>query len=372
MRYFFSTGEPSGELSAVVLAQAIAGVDAQASFEGIGAQRMRDAGFTLWRDNSGWAAMGPLAAIPKIPPLLLACIQTAHHIKRERPDLVVLIDFGAFNVRLAKYLRNNLKYAGPIMYLFPPAAWLDNENVARVVSGTTVPVTAFERQYAFYKAHKFPAVYFGHPLAAQYPMRPASPPPPRDGGTIAMLPGSRSGELKHHLPVLLGAFAKLKATRPYLRAIFGAANPAGEKQIARAIAKAGVRDAAIVRGVREAVRHADAAFVSSGTAVLEVALLGIPAVALYIIEPILVRHARNVYSGQFITLPNLMLGRGVVPELLQDAATPEALAREMEAVLDDPLAQYRALTELRTHLGPESALQDCAKFARALAVAGTA
>jgi lipid-A-disaccharide synthase len=370
MRYFFSTGEPSGELSAVLLAQAIAHVDPQATFEGIGAQRMRDGGFTLWRDHSGWAAMGPLAAIPKIPPLLLACIQTARHIARERPALVVLVDFGAFNVRLAKYLRKNLKYAGPIMYLFPPAAWLDNENVARVVSGATVPVVAFERQYAFYKEHKFPAVYFGHPLAAQYPLRDASPPPPRDGGTIAILPGSRRGELKHHLPPLLGAFAQLKKERPHLRAIFGAANPSGERHIARAIAKAGVHDASIVRGVREAVKHADAAFVSSGTAVLEVALLGVPSVALYIIEKILARHARNVYSGKYITLPNLMLGRGVIPELLQDAATPTALAREMDAVLDDPLVQYRSLTELRTHLGPDSALQDCAKFAYALAMAG--
>src|SRR5579864_3815626 len=117
MRYFFSTGEPSGELSAVLLAQAIASVDPQASFEGIGAQRMRDAGFSIWRDHSGWAAMGPLAAIPKIPPLLLACWQTALHIVRERPELVILIDFGAFNVRLAKYLRRNLKYTGAIMYL---------------------------------------------------------------------------------------------------------------------------------------------------------------------------------------------------------------------------------------------------------------
>ena len=371
MRYFFSTGEPSGELSAVVLAKAIREIDPEAHFVGIGAQRMRESGFEVFRDNSGWASMGPLEAIPKIPSLYLAHWQAAEYIAREKPALVVLIDFGAFNVRLAKLLRGRFKYRGAIMYLFPPATWLDNEKVARVVSNTCVPVTAFERQYEFYKSKKLPILYFGHPLAGQYPMRAGWATPPSDGGAIAILPGSRSGELKFHLPALLGAYVQLKRERPNLRAVVGAANALGEKLIARELAKMGIADVQIVRGVREAVADADAAFVASGTAVLEVALLGVPAVALYVITPILVRHARSLWSGAHITLPNLMLGRGVIPELLQDQATPDALARAMAGVLANPQEQYRAFQELRSHLGPATALEDCAKFSYALAQAGS-
>ncbi|MDE2483513.1 MAG: hypothetical protein KGN02_15155 [bacterium] len=370
MRYFLSTGEASGELSAVLLARAIRAYDPQAQFEGIGAERMRGEGFALWRDHTGWASMGPLAAIPRIPKLLTTMWQTAAHIAQSKPDLVVLIDFGAFNLRLAKTLRGRLRYSGPIMDLFPPATWLDKEKVARDIAGMTVPVTAFAHQYEFYKSLELPIMFFGHPLTAQYAPRPPRPAPPSDGGTIALLPGSRGGELKYHVPALVGAYRHLKAQRPNLRAIFGAANADGERALARAIRAAKLRDATVVRGVAAAVQDADAAFVASGTAVLETTLLGVPAVALYIITRMLVKHARRVYSGRFITLPNLVLGRELVPEFLQDDATPKNLAEAMERVLRDPASQTASFGEMRARLGPENALENCGKFAVALAQAG--
>ncbi len=370
MRYFLSTGEASGELNAVLLARAIRAYDPQAQFEGIGSERMRAEGISLWRDHSGWASMGPLAAIPRIPKLLATMWQTARHIARTAPDLVVLVDFGAFNLRLAGELRRKLGYSGPVMDLFPPATWLDRESTARAVASMTVPVTAFAHQYEFYKSLDLPIMFFGHPLTSQYTARAPRSAPPADGGTIALLPGSRAGELKYHVPALVDAYRLLKAQRPQLRGIFGAADPAGERTLARAIRRAQLADATIVRGVAAAVADADAAFVASGTAVLETTLLGVPAVALYIIAPILVRHARRVYSGRFITLPNLVLDRELVPELLQDDASPEHLAAAMERVLRDPSAQTAAFGEMRARLGPENALEACGKFAVALAQAG--
>lgn len=372
MRYFVSTGEASGELSAVLLAQAIRAYDPDAQFEGIGSERMRAAGFTLWRDHTGWASMGPLAAIPRIPKLLATMWQTALHLSTSKPDLVILVDFGAFNLRLAKTLRTRLNYHGPLLDVFPPATWLDNEKRAREVSAYAVPLTAFSRQYEFYKRHRLPIVYFGHPLVGQYEQRPPRPAPPADGGTVALLPGSRGGELKYHVPALVEAFAKLQARRPNLSGVFGAANARGEAYLAEAIKKAKLRNVRIARGVREAVADADAAWVSSGTAVLETTLLGVPAVALYIITPALVKHARRVakIAGKHITLPNLVLGREIVPELLQERATPENLANAMDALLDDPGAQYAHFGAMREALGPPDALDQCGKFAVALARAG--
>ena len=372
MKYFLSTGEPSGELNAVLLAEAIAQYDPDARFEGIGAEGMRKAGFSIWRDHTGWASMGPLAAIPRIPKLYAAMVRTAAHIAQTKPDLVVLVDFGAFNVRLAKTLRTQFHYEGPIMDLFPPATWLDNEKIARLMSAWTVPVTAFAHQYDFYRRLRLPIMFFGHPLASRYVTRAPRPTPPVGGGTIALLPGSRGGELQYHVPALVGALKLLRKQRPSLHAVFGAANDAAERAIARAVAKAKLDDVRIVRGVAAAVSEADAAFVASGTAVLESTLLGVPVVALYIITPILVRHARNVYSGRYITLPNLVLGRELIPELLQDDATPEHLAQAMERVLQHPEKQTEAIAEVRAKLGPSTALQDCGKFAVALAKAGQA
>ena len=358
----------------MLLARAIEKYDRDARFEGIGAERMRGDRWTLWRNHTGWASMGPLAAIPRIPPLLATMWRTALHLARVKPELIVLVDFGAFNMRLAKTLRTRLGYKSPVMYLFPPATWLDREGVARAVGAMTVPVTAFAHQYDFYKSMRLPIMFFGHPLAKQYEQRAPRPAPPLDAGTLALLPGSRAGELRYNLPALLGALRILRSTRPHLRAIVGAANAHAERTIARAIARERLEDVTIVHGVAAAVADADAAFVVSGTAVLETILAGVPSIALYIVNPMVVGYGRRmqkrIFGARFITLPNLVLERELVPELLQDDATPERLAATMEALLRDPSQQYRHFAEVRQRLGPPDALDDCAKFAVALAKAG--
>jgi lipid-A-disaccharide synthase len=369
VRYFLSTGEASGELAATVLAQAITRIDPHAQFEGIGAARMREAGFKLWRDNTGWASMGPLAAIPRIPKLLLTMLVTAGHIMRSKPDLVILVDFGAFNLRLAKRLRA-IRYKGAVLDVFPPATWLDRESTAREVAAAAMPLTAFEHQRDFYRSLGLPIAYFGHPLASQYTMRAPREAPPAGDGVVAILPGSRGTELRHHGPALYAAYKELKQRRPQLRGIVGAADESAERALRTAAAREGLRDLEFVRGTHAAIEHADAAWVASGTAVLECALSGVPAVALYIIAPSLVKHARRVYSGRFITIPNLVLNREIIPELLQDAATPDALARAMDAVLADPRRQYDEFTQLRQALGPPDALDKCAAFAVQLARGG--
>jgi lipid-A-disaccharide synthase len=366
VRYFFSTGEPSGESSAVLLANAIRAIDPQATFEGIGAQRMRDAGFTIWRDHTGWASMGPRAALPRIPKLLATMWRTAFHLRRTQPDLIVLVDFGVFNLRLAMTLRR-LRYAGPVLDLFPPGTWLDNARKAQDVSSVAVPLTAFEHQAKFYESLGLPVVYFGHPLTGEYRLRPPRTAPATGDGTVAILPGSRTGELRHHLPAVIDAFALLQRRRPNARAVFGAADERAEAGIARAIARRRLPHATVVRGAGTALAEADAAWVASGTAVLETALSGVPAVALYIVTPILVKHGRTLIKHRFITLPNLVLGREVVPELLQEQATPQRLVDEMETILRDPSKQYSQFEALREALGPPDALTRCAQFAVALA-----
>jgi lipid-A-disaccharide synthase len=366
VRYFFSTGEPSGEASAIELAQEIRKFDPEAQFEGIGSERMRAAGFRLWRDHTGWASMGPLAAIPRIPKLLAAMLRTAFHLLAAKPDLVVLVDFGVFNLRLANTLRR-LRYTGPILDLFPPGTWLDNADKARRVSAVAVPVTAFAHQYEFYRSIGCRIVYFGHPLASRYRTRPPRAAPPSDGGVVAILPGSRGGELRRHLPVLFAAYRSLQRRRPKLRGIVGAADERAERTIRRALELQGPSNVEVVRGVRAAVSPADAAWVASGTAVLETALSGVPAVALYVIPQILIWYGHRMIKHRFITLPNLVLGREVIPELLQDRATPEGLADALDALMTDPTKQYEQFAALREALGPAEALERCARYAAELA-----
>lgn len=352
---------------AILLADEIRKLDTAAEFEGIGGQKMRDAGFSLWRNNRGWASMGPLAAIPRIPKLLNAMLRTAFHIRATKPDLVVLVDFGVFNLRLANTLRRRLHYGGPILDVFPPGTWLDNAEKARNVSDVAVPVTAFRHQYDFYRGLDLRIEFFGHPLSERYRMREPRPAPPSDGGVAAMLPGSRSGELRRHIPVMAAAYRTLQARRPKLRGIFGAADDRGERRIRDALGREHLRDVAIVRGVEAAVREADGAWVSSGTATLECALLGVPCVGIYVIPPILIRYGHRMIRHRYIMLPNLVVGREVVPELLQERATPEALADALEAQIVHPARQYEEFLKMRDALGPTNALQRCARYAVELA-----
>ena len=352
---------------AIFLAEAIRTVDPQAQFEGIGGERIREAGFSLWRDHTGWASMGPLAAIPRIPKLLDAMLRTAFHIAASKPDLVVLVDFGVFNLRLANTLRRRLHYAGPIVDLFPPGTWLDNPQKARNVSEVSNPVTAFAHQYEFYKSLGLHIEYFGHPLASRYRMRELRPAPPGDGGVVAMLPGSRAGELRRHLPVLVQAYRELARRRPRLRGVFGAADDRAQALMQATIASEHLCSVGVVRGAEAALREADGAWVASGTAVLEAALTGVATVAIYVIPRVLIWYGHRMIRHRFVTLPNLVLEREVIPELLQENATPENLANTLEALMVDPALQYGAFEELRRALGPSDALERCAQYAVALA-----
>jgi lipid-A-disaccharide synthase len=365
MRVFLATGEASGDMLAAALATKIRAFVPDAVFGGIGSERMAAAGVRLTASTAGWGAMGPLEAARTIPMLLAICIRHALWLRWKPWDLVVLIDFGAFNLRFAGMLRA-FGYRRPILYLLPPGAWLDIEGQARKVARRTVPLTAFVRQRDFYRSLGLDIAYFGHPLVSLVEPRAPRVPAPPDGGTIALLPGSRRAEIARHMPRLLEACRLVRERRPLASFVVSAADADAEASIRRALPEDAV-PLAIVRGARAALDVADAAWIASGTAVLEAALREVPCVALYVIAAAQVPLAKRVWNGRFITLPNILLDREVVPELLQDDATPERLASALEVVLAAPAAQVAGLRDVRSQLGAPDALERCAAFAVALA-----
>jgi len=367
MRVFFSTGEASGELLACDLLGAMRALGGPViDAEGIGDERLERAGVKLWQRTRGWASLGPIDALKKIPRLLAIMWRTALRLRGRPPDLVVLVDFGAFNLRLAKTLRR-LGSRVPIVYYFPPAAWLDDAKRARVVAAVSRALTAFAHQRDFYARLGLPIAYVGHPLVSTIPVRAARAPAPADGGTIALLPGSREGEIARHTARLLDAFALVRAQRPAVRGVLVAVDDDAVRAFEHALSLRSTQDVRIVRSTREALVEADAAAVASGTAVLEAALVGVPSLALYVLSEAQAKIARRVYKGRYITLPNLVLDAPVIPELLQEAATPDALAATLLELLANPGTQLAAFAELRARLGPPDALERCAQFVLAAA-----
>ncbi len=363
-----STGEASGDMLAASLAEAMRRREPSIAFSGIGSERMEAAGFRLSSRTHGWASLGPVEALRRIPSLLAVYLAHVIALRLSPVDLIVLVDFGAFNLRLAMMLRR-LRYRGPILYYFPPGAWLDRRSKARAVAHYTTALTPFVHQRDFYRSLGLPIVYFGHPLAGLVSPREPRPTAPADGGTIALLPGSRLGELKFHTHRLLRACELLRERRPRLAVVIAAADADCERMLRASLSEHRLA-ATIVRGAREAFDLADIALVASGTAVLEAALREVPTVALYFVEPALEKMARRIWPHRHTTLPNILLGREVVPELLQDEATPAALAAEAEKLLRDPGAAVAALRDVRAALGPADALERAADYALELARAG--
>lgn len=355
MKVFFSTGEASGELLASDLLGAMRErIPIEA--EGIGDGRLEGAGVRLLHRTRGWASLGPLDAIKRIPRLWTIMAGTALRLRRDPPDVLVLVDFGAFNLRLARSLRL-LGFRNPIVYYVPPAAWLDNPKRARIVAELCDALTIFRHQADFYRSLGLPIGYIGHPLASTIPPRPALPAPPADGGHIALLPGSRGGEIERHTPRLLDALARVREVRPDVRATLVAADDDAQRHMEHLLAFRSPLPIAISRDTRATLERADVAAVASGTAVLEAALVQTPAVALYVLSEAQGKIARRVYRGRFITLPNLVLDEPIVPELIQEAATPSALASAILALLDDPAGQRDGYARLRDALGPPDALR---------------
>src|SRR5581483_7238336 len=191
---------------------------------------------------------------------------------RRPPDLLVLVDYGAYNTRFAFLLRR-LGFRAPIVHYVPPGAWFDNARRARAVAAVCDPLAIFRHQAEFYRARGLPIGYVGHPMVSTIDAREPLPPPAPDGGLVALLPGSRRGEIERLAPLMLDALARVRARRPNLRAVVVAANDAAFAQLEALLAAREPLAIDIVRDARATLRRVDAALVASGTAVLEAALI---------------------------------------------------------------------------------------------------
>ena len=363
---FFIAGEASGDLQASLLTGALQKLRPQVSVGAVGGDALAAAGARIAYHAPELASIGPISVIPLLPLLYTIYFWLDRSLKARPPALLAPVDAGGFNIPLIRRLRRG-GYRGRILYYIPPGAWVDNPRQARAVAANALALTPFAHQRDFYRGLGLPIEYFGHPLVSVIASRAQ---PSRAGAPhIALMPGSRREEVVRHLPVLLEAAREIER-RSGARFSIVASSDSRARQIRALLQHTRGPDALEVArsAATQALQPVTLAWVASGTAVLEAALLGVPQIAFYTISAAQYRLAQRKVPEHLlhtITLPNLVLGRRIVPELLQHDFTVQNLIAEtmrfleQEDIVREQLAGYAAL---RSSLGPPDSLQRIAAF----------
>ncbi len=362
---FFAAGEASGDLEASLLAGAALRLRGGLRLAACGGDRLKALGIKLVYNTSELASIGPISIIPRIPFLYGLLRYLDISIRRRPPALFMPVDAGAFNMRLIKLLRAG-GYARPIIYYFPPGAWLDNEAQARALASGALALTPFEHQRNFYRALGLPVAYFGHPLVSVIEAR--KPQTPRANPLIAVLPGSRKEEAAHHVRVLAHTAVAL-VTQTSATFVAVAASKARATQIQSLWEQAGGPELRISREESsDVLRRADLAWVASGTAALEAALVSVPQIVFYVVsgwQHSIAKRRLPPCLLKSIALPNIVMERSIVPELLQENFTVPRLLEQTLSLLDDEgkrQAMLAGYEELRVALGPPDSLDRIAAF----------
>jgi lipid-A-disaccharide synthase len=371
-----SCGEPSGDLYAGALASALKTLEPDADIIGFGGERLQAAGARLVASFSGLSVTGLAEALRVLPRSWRLYRQLVRAAEAERPDVFVPIDFPDFNFVLARALKRR---GVPVVYYISPQIWAWRAGRVKTMKRFVDRVLViFPFEAAFYESAGVPAAFVGHPLVET----PPAPPRERfladhgldpDSPVVALLPGSRRNEVRQLLPDIVRAAQRVRAAMPRTQYLVARAPHLDDSLFAPLSALGADRVVVIEHAADAILASADAAIVASGTVTVQAALHGCPMVVVYRVAPLTYRIGKPLVQVQTYAMANLIAGRTVVPELIQDAFTPEAAASEVLRVLADPAHAARVrsdLAEVRARLGEPGASRRAADAILAVARGG--
>jgi lipid-A-disaccharide synthase len=339
---------------------------------GMGGRRLREAGLEALHQAEEMSVMGIAEVLPAIPRILRILGSLSRAAAERRPVVALLVDSPDFNLRLARRLK---RLGIPVVYYVSPSVWAWRRGRVRTIREVVdrmLCILPFEER--FYDGTGVSARFVGHPLAER--------PAPLDPGryrerlglepartTVALVPGSRHGEIERLLPEMLGAAEQIRARRPDAQFVLPVAPTVKEADLAPHLARHRTLEVKLVDGrAEEVVGASDAALVKSGTSTLEAALMLRPMVVVYRVSWLSALIGRLLLKIAHVALVNLLAGRRLVPELLQGEARAARMASEVERLLADPAAreaQLAGLREVRASLGePGAPLRVAEEIAR--------
>jgi lipid-A-disaccharide synthase len=362
-------GEASGDIYGADLVRKALLPGSGFHFFGIGGARMRDAGVETLVDSSEMAVMGVVEVFKHFGVISSAFIKLKKILLQDPPELLILIDYPGFNLRLAKAAK---KAGVKVLYYISPKVWAWNSGRMKSMAATVSEMAViFPFEVPLYETAGVPVTFVGHPMldmvnvsmdrqtaASSFGLDPSR-------RIIGLFPGSRRSEIERMLPTILASARLLLKKYPDAQFVVPLASTLRDADVLPQLDSSGVSPVITRERIHDLIRACDAVVSVSGTVTLEIALVGTPMVIIYKLSPLTYQLAKRVVKVGNIGLCNIVSGETVVRELIQDAANPEMIAAEIEAILDD--AGYEGiirekLAKVRSKLGQGGASLNVAKL----------
>lgn len=367
-------GEASGDIYGADLVRETHLLDPDLRFFGIGGVRMREAGVETLVDSAEMAVVGLVEVLKHFDKISAAFLQLKRILLNDPPSLLILIDYPGFNLRLARVAK---RAKVPVLYYISPQIWAWRQGrvrkIARLVDHMAV-ILPFEAP--FYEQAGVPVSFVGHPMldlvkvdkdrneaAVGFGLDPAR-------RIVGLFPGSRRNEIERLLPVIISSATLLKERFPDIQFVLPLASTLHEDDIVPKLRSAGLEVTLARERIHDLIRACDAIISVSGTVTLEIALVGTPMVIIYRLSPLTFQVAKRLIKVEHIGLCNIVAGKTVVKELIQDDANPADISAEIAKILtDDAYAgQIRdTLATIRARLGGGGASANVARLVLTLA-----
>jgi lipid-A-disaccharide synthase len=364
------TGEASGDLHGSHLVKHLKRLDPSLRIYGIGGEELHKAGMEILFHAQELSVVGIVEVCARLPQIVKAFQTLKREIVSAPPDLLILIDYPDFNMRIAAVAR---KHGVPVLYYISPQIWAWRQNrvkkIARLVDQMAV---VFPFEAPFYEQHGVPVQFVGHPLMdrevpvmdtqellQRFAMKSQWP-------IVGLLPGSRKSEIDRLLPVMLGSAVLIQKEFPEAQFIIPVAPGIREEDIKERVMRHGLAVTLVKEQLHQALHICHLVLVASGTATLETALMKKPMIIMYRIALLTYLVGRLMIKVPTIGLANIVAGRKIVPELIQEDASPQKIFQEVVLLLKDPqrmIAMEQELARVGELLGSAGASERVAAMA---------
>lgn len=344
-RIYIIAGEASGDAHGAVLMREIAALVSNVQFFGAGGPEMRSIAGNHFMDWTQEAVVGLWDVLVKYPYFREQFYRMYREVRRLEPDIVIFVDYPGFNLRLAHYLRRK-QYSGKLIYYISPQVWAWNRSrIPRMAGFLDLMICIFPFEKSLYEASGLRTEFVGHPMVEELELLRTDE--QRNPKLVALLPGSRTREIRRIFPVMLDAAKLLRREDATIQVEASAASERGRELMQKLSHESGLSDIPIgLKNAYELMQRAFVGMVASGTATLESSFFRLPIVLIYKVSWFSYIPGRMLIRVNYLGMPNILAGKEIIPEFIQHKAVAGRIADAVRQLCNDPIRRNTMVQEM--------------------------